>query len=61
MIAMPANTLPGCFLELAAAAAAEAGYPKFRPDARREELFDLRARTGVRTTEPATSFDHQDR
>jgi DNA oxidative demethylase len=29
----PWPAMPGCFLELAAAAAGEAGYPKFRPDA----------------------------
>lgn len=29
----PWPPMPGCFLELAAAAAGEAGYPEFRPDA----------------------------
>jgi DNA oxidative demethylase len=29
----PWPPMPGCFLDLAAAAAAEAGYPEFRPDA----------------------------
>jgi hypothetical protein len=31
------------------------------PQYKNGELLDLRARTGVRTNEPPTSFDHEDR